>query len=172
VPIRTEAPTQAKPAAEEPAMNSEAGQLPATSAAAYQINWSSINSGGAIQATSTSYKMGLSVGQSVAGSAASSNYKAGIGFWYGAAGGGGACAVTATGDVNVNGTITSSDIIYEVNFVFKGGPTPLPCQAAGDVNCNGAVTSSDIITLVNYVFKGGAAPCDVCTLIPATWSCP
>jgi hypothetical protein len=44
--------------------------------------------------------------------------------------------------------------------------------AAGDVNCNGAVTSSDVIYLVNYVFKGGVPPCDVCTLIPGTWSCP
>ena len=26
--------------------------------------------------------------------------------------------------------------------------------------------------LVNSVLKGGALPCDVCTLIPVTWSCP
>jgi hypothetical protein len=146
-----------------------------TASAAYQINWSSINAGGAIQASSASYKMGLSVGQSVAGSGSSANYKAGIGFWYGAGGGGGGvvCAITTTGDVNLTGTLTSADIIFLVNFVFKGGATPSPCEAAGDVNCNGTVTSSDIIYLVNHVFKGGAAPCDVCTLIPATWpSCP
>jgi hypothetical protein len=82
------------------------------------------------------------------------------------------CTVAITGDVNESGTLTSADIIFEVNFVFKGGATPQPCQAAGDVNCNGSVTSADIIYLVNHVFKGGDAPCDVCTLIPATWTCP
>ena len=84
----------------------------------------------------------------------------------------GACPVVQTGDINESGNITSADVIYAVNYVFKAGPTPLPCEAAGDVNCDGVVTSGDIIYLVNYVFKGGAAPCDVCTMIPVTWSCP
>lgn len=141
-------------------------------AAAFQINWSSINSGGAIGASSANYKLGLSVGQSVAGAGSSTNYGAGIGFWYGIAGGGAVCAVTITGDVNLTGTLTSADIIYEVNFVFKGGATPNPCEAAGDVTCNGTVTSADIIYLVNHVFKGGPAPCDICAEIPALWACP
>lgn len=82
------------------------------------------------------------------------------------------CPIGATGDANEDATITSADIIYLVNYVFKGGATPIPCEAVGDVNCDGSVTSADIIYLVNYVFKGGAPPCDVCTLIPGTWSCP
>ena len=82
------------------------------------------------------------------------------------------CMVSKTGDVNVTGSITSADVIFLVNYVFKSGLVPMPCQAAGDVNCNHAVTSSDIIYLVNYVFKGAAAPCDVCFLIPGLWSCP
>ena len=73
------------------------------------------------------------------------------------------CPITLTGDVNLSGTITSADIIATVNFVFKGGAHPQPCDAAADVNCNGAVTSADIIGLVNYVFKGGDPPCDACT---------
>jgi hypothetical protein len=63
------------------------------------------------------------------------------------------------GDVNDNGAITSSDVIYLVNYVFKAGPVPVPVEQAGDVNCNGAISSADIIYLVNYVFKGGPAPC-------------
>ena len=107
--------------------------------------------------------MGISVGQSLAGEAASTNYVAGIGFWYGAGAGlPDECAIVVAGDVNDNGTITSADIIYLVNFVFKGDATPLPCEANGDVNCNGSVTSADIIYLVNFVFKGDAAPCDIC----------
>jgi hypothetical protein len=83
-----------------------------------------------------------------------------------------ACAILNTGDVNVSGTITSADVITLVNYVFKGGADPLPCAASGDVNCSGTVTSADIIYLVGFVFKGGPAPCDVCTMIPGTWSCP
>jgi len=83
------------------------------------------------------------------------------------------CPVENTGDVNVDGVITSADIIYLVGYVFKGGPPPKPCAAAGDVNCDGVVTSADIIYLVGYVFKGGPPPCDVCTLIATgVWTCP
>jgi hypothetical protein len=141
----------------------------ATSPAAYQMTWYSINGGGAINASSTNYQMGLSVGQSVAGAASGTNYDMGIGFWYGAAAGGG-CPIVVSGDVNLSSTVTSSDIIVVVNFVFKGGSAPLPCTANGDVNCSGTVTSADIITLVNFVFKGGAAPCNTCTS-PLAASC-
>jgi hypothetical protein len=74
----------------------------------------------------------------------------------------GECPITLDGDVNNNGSVTSSDVIVLVNYVFKGGDEPEPCTANGDVNCNGAVTSADIIYLVNYVFKGGDPPCDIC----------
>jgi len=79
--------------------------------------------------------------------------------------------VALTGDVNLSSTLTSADIIYIVNFVFKSGAVPMPCEAGGDVNCSGNVTSSDIIYMVNHVFKSDAAPCDVDALIPETWSC-
>jgi hypothetical protein len=82
------------------------------------------------------------------------------------------CSITLTGDVNNTGDRVTSDIIYLVNFVLKGGATPLPCKGAGDVNCDGNVATSDIIYLVNFVLKGGPAPCDACTLVPGTWSCP
>lgn len=63
------------------------------------------------------------------------------------------------GDTNGNDVINSADIIFLVNYVFKGGPQP-GCQGqAGDVNCTGVVNSADLIYLVNYVFKGGPAPC-------------
>jgi len=84
----------------------------------------------------------------------------------------GATPIAVDGDVDESGAVTSADIIYHVNFVFKGGPEPLPCVAHGDVNCDGNVTSADIICLVNFVFKGGPAPCDVCALIPGIWACP
>ncbi len=63
------------------------------------------------------------------------------------------------GDANAsNGTPNLSDIIYLVNYVFKGGPAPSP-TCRGDANgSGGSANLSDIIYLVNYVFKGGPAP--------------
>jgi hypothetical protein len=82
------------------------------------------------------------------------------------------CRVAMTGDVNINGARSTSDIIYLVNFIFKAGPAPLPCPATADVNCSGTIVSSDIIYLVNSVLKGGPPPCDICDSIPGTWNCP
>lgn len=82
------------------------------------------------------------------------------------------CAVVLTGDIDVQGTVNSGDIISAVNYIFKGGSAPSPCAAAADVNCSGAVTTADVIYLVAFVFKGGPAPCDVCTMVPASWLCP
>jgi hypothetical protein len=61
------------------------------------------------------------------------------------------------GDANGDRRITSADIIYLVNHVFKGGVPPSP-QEAGDVDCSGAITSSDIVLSVYYVFRSGPEP--------------
>jgi hypothetical protein len=77
------------------------------------------------------------------------------------------------GDQNYDFVVSSADLIVLVNYVFKGGLDPMPCEAAGDVNCDGSITSSDIIFLVNYVFKDGTPPCEIGNLIAAgTWDCP
>jgi len=63
------------------------------------------------------------------------------------------------GDANSSGGNPNlTDIIYLVNYVFKGGLAPSPlCR--GDANgSGGAPNLTDIIYLVNYVFKGGPAP--------------
>jgi len=63
------------------------------------------------------------------------------------------------GDVNADGAINVSDIVYLINYLFKFGPEPLPIQGVGDVNCDGKVSVSDIVYLINYLFKGGSSPC-------------
>jgi hypothetical protein len=81
--------------------------------------------------------------------------------------------IMVAGDQNQDGVVTASDVIYLVNFIFKGGPNPQPCEAMGDSNCDAAVTAGDIIYLVNHTFKGGPPPCDVGELISnGTWTCP
>jgi hypothetical protein len=148
-----------KPAELEVVPHGAASSLPPN----INLDWYSVNGGGDNSVSSASYSLGLSVGQAAAGKANGATFNLGIGFWYGAAGAGGSCPIAMTGDVNVSGTLTSADIIYMVNFVFKGGPDPLPCSATADVNCSGSVTSADVIYMVNHVFKGGIAPCDACT---------
>lgn len=75
------------------------------------------------------------------------------------------CVIAMTGDVNVDLVLTSADIIYMVNYIFKSGPAPLPIHQAGDVNCDGVESSADVIYLVTHVFKGGLPPCDVCSIL-------
>ncbi len=62
------------------------------------------------------------------------------------------------GDVNSDWKLNVSDVIYLINYLFKGGPSPNPIES-GDVNCDGKVTVSDVVYLINYLFKGGPAPC-------------
>ena len=62
------------------------------------------------------------------------------------------------GDANGDGKVTVSDVVFLVNYLFKGGPTPLPYHS-GDANCDTKVTISDVVYLVNYLFKGGPPPC-------------
>ncbi len=58
------------------------------------------------------------------------------------------------GDLDESGTVTAADVIYAVNFVFKGGPAPATLTLL-DVNRSCLVTVSDVITMVNYLFRSG-----------------
>jgi len=62
------------------------------------------------------------------------------------------------GDANSDKKTTVSDVVFLINYLFKGGPAPNPVYL-GDVNCDGKVTVSDVVYLINYLFKGGPAPC-------------
>ncbi|HKZ22703.1 MAG TPA: serine hydrolase [candidate division Zixibacteria bacterium] len=62
------------------------------------------------------------------------------------------------GDLNGDTQINLTDIIYLVNYIFKGGPAPVPERCKGDVNNDQKINLTDIIYLVNYIFKGGPAP--------------
>jgi hypothetical protein len=68
------------------------------------------------------------------------------------------------GDANSDGIVSVGDVVWLVNYLFKGGPKPDPCWK-GDVNADCRVTVSDVVYLVNYLFKGGPAPklgCAMC----------
>jgi len=63
------------------------------------------------------------------------------------------------GDVNKDGVVNSADVSYLINYLFIGGPTPVPILHVGDVNQDEAVNSADVAYLINYLFIGGPAPC-------------
>ena len=61
------------------------------------------------------------------------------------------------GDVNGDGVIDVGDVVYLINYLYKGGPVPSPSKA-GDTNCDGIVDIGDVVYLINYLYKAGPAP--------------
>jgi hypothetical protein len=61
-------------------------------------------------------------------------------------------------DCNGDRQITVSDVVYLINYLFKGGPIPVPKVCLGDANGDGKITVSDVVYLINYLFKGGPPP--------------
>jgi subtilisin family serine protease len=62
------------------------------------------------------------------------------------------------GDANNDKSISVTDVNYLLNFLFHGGPPPVPVLEMGDANCDGDVSISDVVYLISYLFKGGAKP--------------
>jgi subtilase family serine protease len=63
------------------------------------------------------------------------------------------------GDANADGKLSISDVVYIINYLFKGGPVPVPTIEVADINFDGKVSVSDVIYLINYLFRGGPLPC-------------
>jgi Thrombospondin type 3 repeat/Dockerin type I domain len=67
------------------------------------------------------------------------------------------------GDANGSGIINIQDITYIINYLYKGGPAPIPYRiCSGDANGTCNVNIQDITYLINFLYKGGANPitCD------------
>jgi len=62
------------------------------------------------------------------------------------------------GDINADTDINVTDVIYLINYLFKGGDPPEPILGCGDMQCDGKVDVTDVIYLINYLFKGGPPP--------------
>ncbi|MFC1475721.1 hypothetical protein ACFLQW_01810 [Candidatus Zixiibacteriota bacterium] len=132
---------------------------------AYEIPWQSINAGGD-DLSSTNYRMLFSVGQSVIGYATSDNYEAGIGYWYGAGGGGG-CECGVAGDVNHDLSTDPLDVSFLVNKVYLSLDALYDYTATcpypnGDVNCDSSTDPLDVSYLVNKVYLSLDALCTRC----------
>ncbi len=69
--------------------------------------------------------------------------------------------MTSCGDCTHDSIMDVADVVYLINYLFKGGTAPDPiCR--GDVNCSGDADIGDVVLLINYLYKGGTAPCFGC----------
>ena len=67
--------------------------------------------------------------------------------------------VAQLGDANCDGNINLMDAVWIINYVFNGGPAPIPRVWAGDCNCDYTSNLQDAVWIINYVFSGGTPPC-------------
>jgi hypothetical protein len=61
------------------------------------------------------------------------------------------------GDANSDGAIGAGDIVYLLNYLFRGDDPPCPTES-GDANCSGAVDAGDVVFLISYLYRGGPPP--------------
>ncbi len=59
------------------------------------------------------------------------------------------------GDANGDGIVTGGDLVFLLNFLFRGGTIPDP-PSAGDPNGDCAITGGDVIYLINYLYRLGS----------------
>lgn len=65
------------------------------------------------------------------------------------------------GDASGDKLVDVGDVVYLLNYLFKGGFEPNP-MVSGDVNGDCKVDVGDVVYLLNYLFKGGTLPQQGC----------
>ncbi len=120
------------------------------------IDWQVISSGGT-DGSSTNYQLMGTAGQTAVGTGSSTNYGLNQGYWQ-------EFAVQECdcipGDADGNAMINIADVVYLINFIFGGGPGPVPYAiCSGDADCNCMVNIADVVFLISFIFGGGPAPC-------------
>jgi hypothetical protein len=73
--------------------------------------------------------------------------------------------VSQLGDANCDGDLNVIDVVYIINYVFVGGPAPVPRIWAGDVNCDGISNVEDAVWIINWIFVEGPYPCQYVPII-------
>ncbi len=62
------------------------------------------------------------------------------------------------GDLDFSGAIDISDLVYFTDYMFNGGPAPIPVLEAGDWLCDVDIDISDLVSMVEYMFTSGSPP--------------
>jgi len=110
--------------------------------------------GAAIDASSESFGMEASLGQTASGPAESESYKMSQGYWPDF-GGSGCC--DTPGDADNGGTINILDVTFIINYLYKNGPHP-DCYDEADADGSNIINILDVTTLINYLYKNGPPP--------------
>lgn len=75
----------------------------------------------------------------------------------------GPCCVGQRGNVDgdFDDILDISDLVYLVDYMFTGGPTP-PCWEEADIDGSGddVINITDLVHLVDYMFNGGPPPAE------------
>jgi hypothetical protein len=61
------------------------------------------------------------------------------------------------GDANGDDKVDGADVVYLINYLFRGGAAPDPPEA-GDADCDGDIDGSDVVYLLNYLYRDGPPP--------------
>jgi hypothetical protein len=61
------------------------------------------------------------------------------------------------GDVNGDGIANSADVVFLINYLYKGDVPPIT-PIAGNVNGDSVIDIGDVVHLINYLFKSGYHP--------------
>ena len=71
------------------------------------------------------------------------------------------------GDVNDDSLVDVGDVVYEINYLFKNGPSPVWWECA-DPTADCVIDVEDVVYLIDYLYKGGAKP----DIVDCGWSEP
>jgi hypothetical protein len=59
------------------------------------------------------------------------------------------------GEINGDGKANVGDIVFLINWIFKGGPAPAVCLDQVDVNGDCKINVADAVYMINFTFKFG-----------------
>ena len=68
----------------------------------------------------------------------------------------------ACGDANGDENVDIVDVVYLINYLFRGGPAPVGGVCVGDANGDDETNIVDVVYLINYLFRGGPTPVTDC----------
>lgn len=59
------------------------------------------------------------------------------------------------GEIDGNEGLNILDVVYLINYKYKGGPEPFNMNMADVDNCSGAINILDVVYFINWKYKGG-----------------